>query len=158
MNNLNRETFIPASIDRVFDFFCQASNLNQITPPWLHFKILYQDSKRMERGTRIDYSIRLHGIPLTWKTQIVEWEPPHQFVDFQLKGPYKYWRHTHRFLNKNDGTLMQDIVDYVVPGKFFEPLLHALFVKKDLERIFDYREKKFSEIFSTKAQRGTYIS
>jgi ligand-binding SRPBCC domain-containing protein len=148
MHTLLRKTVIPAPIDRVFDFFSEAANLNQITPPWLHFKILTKDSIRMEKGTHIDYFLRLHAIPLIWKTQIIEWDPPYHFVDLQLKGPYKYWRHSHRFETKRNGTVMQDSVDYIVPGGFLSPLFHSLFVKKDLDRIFDYREKKLTEIFA----------
>lgn len=151
MYRLNRKTFIPTPINEAFDFFSQAHNLNQITPPWLHFKILTKDSIRMALGARIDYSIRLHGLPLRWRTQIVEWDPPHHFVDLQLRGPYKYWRHSHHFEQTEGGTVMEDSVEYIVPGKILAPLYHVLFIKRDLERIFDYREKTLNQFFAKKA-------
>ena len=151
MHRLYRKTFIPAPAEEVFDYFSQAHNLNQITPPWLHFKILTKANIRMTQGTTIEYSIRLHGLPIKWKTKIIAWDPPHHFVDLQLNGPYTYWRHTHHFEKTGKGTQMEDIVEYVVPGKLLEPLFNLLFVKKDLERIFDYREKVLTKIFAEKA-------
>jgi len=150
MHRLRRKTFIPAPLDEVFAFFSQPRNLNQITPPWLHFKILTEDIIQMSTGATIDYSIRLHGISLKWNTQIIDWDPPHHFVDLQLKGPYKFWRHIHHFEQTDSGTVMQDTVEYLVPGKMLAPLFHFLFVQKDLERIFDYREKMLAEIFAKK--------
>ena len=81
----------------VFDFFSRAENLEALTPPWLNFKILEVKPQPVQRGTLINYSLRVHGIPLRWTSEIVEWEPPHRFVDLQLRGPYKLWRHEHRF-------------------------------------------------------------
>lgn len=147
-HTLERETYIPTSIDRVFDFFSRAENLNRITPPWLHFKVLTKIPIHMEKGTRIDYSLRLHGIPIRWRSQITGWDPPHSFVDIQIKGPYTIWIHQHLFHMDDGGTVMQDIVEYAVPGNMLEPLIHCLFVRRDIDRIFDYRENSLVKIFN----------
>ena len=146
-HKLERETFIPSSIDTIFNFFSQAENLNRITPPWLHFKILTKTPVQMTKGKLIDYSLRLHGIPIRWRSQIIGWDPPHSFVDTQIKGPYTTWIHHHLFHAENKGTVMQDIVEYAVAGSILEPIIH-FFVRRDLERIFDYREKSLAKILS----------
>jgi ligand-binding SRPBCC domain-containing protein len=102
----------------------------------------------MTRGTLIEYSIRLHGIPIRWRSQITEWDPPHSFVDTQINGPYKIWVHHHLFEARAGGTVMQDIVKYSIPGSILEPLIHFLFVKRELDRIFNYREESLLKIFS----------
>lgn len=146
-HTLKRETFIAASIDAVFDFFSRAENLDRITPPWLHFKIRTMIPIQMKKGTFIDYSLRLHGIPVQWRSQITEWDPPRLFVDTQIKGPYTIWIHKHLFHVSDGGTVMRDIVEYVLPGQILEPLIH-FFVCRDLGRIFDYREKSLVNIFN----------
>ncbi len=102
----------------------------------------------MAKGTLIEYSLRLHGFPIRWRSQITGWNPPHSFEDSQIRGPYKIWIHQHLFQSRDGGTIMQDIVEYGVPGSFLEPLIHSLFVRKDLDRIFEYRENSLVNIFN----------
>jgi ligand-binding SRPBCC domain-containing protein len=124
--------------ESIFDFFADAANLEAITPPWLHFRILTPLPVVMDSGTLIDYQLRLHWIPIHWRTKIAEWDPPHRFVDQQLQGPYRLWRHTHTFEPIADGTLMMDTVEYSVPGG---RLLNRWFVEPDLKKIFAYRQQ-----------------
>ncbi len=126
--------------NEVFDFFSDAGNLEQITPPELNFRITTPQPFEISEGTLIDYKLSLRGVPITWKTLISEWNPPHSFVDESLKGPYKQWIHTHRFSENDNGeTEMEDIVRYRLP---FEPLgdLVHWYVKRELKYIFDFRE------------------
>jgi ligand-binding SRPBCC domain-containing protein len=146
--NITREILIKHPIDAVFDFFSKAENLNLITPPELSFKIITPLPVEMKNGTIIDYRIKLNGLPFGWKTEITEWEPPFRFVDTQLKGPYKVWIHEHTFTEIPQGTIIKDSVDYLPKGWIAEPLIHNLFVRKRLEYIFDYRQKKLSLIFA----------
>jgi len=140
---LDREALIPRPIDEVFSFFADAGNLERITPPWLRFRILTPLPLAMQAGTQIDYTLRLHGAPIRWRTRITEWEPPHRFVDMQERGPYRLWRHTHTFETRDDGTLMRDHVDYdMIGGRLVDRLL----VRRDLDRIFNYRQQQFHEI------------
>ncbi len=144
---ISRETSVNKPVEEVFDFFSQAENLNIITPPELNFKITTPLPIVMQKGTLIDYRIKLSGISFKWKTEISEWEPPYRFVDTQLKGPYKVWIHEHLFLSQNDSTIVKDIVSYLPPGWFFEPVIHKLIVKKKLDHILDYRQNKIKTIF-----------
>ncbi|MBN1223226.1 MAG: SRPBCC family protein [Candidatus Aminicenantes bacterium] len=144
---LKRESFVPASIETVFDFFSRAENLDRITPPWLHFQIRTPAPVKMEKGTIIDYALRLHGIPMKWRSQITEWEAPLRFVDVQIRGPYTRWRHSHRFERRGAGTVMTDDVEYIVPGGIAECFIHFLLVRRDLKRIFNYREAIMSNTF-----------
>ena len=137
--------FVPQTRERIFDFFADAYKLEQITPPWLSFSVLTPAPIPMATGTLIDYRLKLHGIPIRWRTRIAAWEPPFRFIDEQLKGPYYRWHHEHLFEPVEGGTLCRDIVDYEVPGG---SLIHKYFVRKDLEKIFSYRREKLSEILA----------
>ncbi|MCH2201486.1 MAG: SRPBCC family protein [Fuerstiella sp.] len=135
---LMAEQHFCGSVESVFDFFADAGNLEAITPPWLNFKIETPLPIDMHNGTLIDYRLRLRRIPIRWRTVISEWEPPFRFVDTQIRGPYRVWRHTHIFEETGDGTLMQDLVEYSVPGGY---LINKLFVESDLKKIFGYRQQ-----------------
>ena len=99
----------------------------------------------MEKGTRLDYRLRLWGVRFRWQTLISSWEPPHRFVDEQLAGPYAQWVHTHRFEADGDGTLVEDDVDYALPlaplGELALPI-----VRRQLERIFSYRRETIARL------------
>jgi ligand-binding SRPBCC domain-containing protein len=133
---LESEILIPHSITDVFDFFARPENLESLTPPWLHFQIVTPKPVPIYEGAFIDYRLKLHGFPMKWKTKITDWEPPVRFVDLQLKGPYRMWRHEHTFLEQDNGTLVRDKVEYAVFGG---ALINRFFVQKDVERIFQYR-------------------
>ncbi len=136
--------WLPPPIEEVFPFFADAHNLQELTPPFLEFRVMTPPPIAMAPGTRIDYRLKLHGIPLRWQSEITAWEPPHRFVDEQRKGPYRTWIHEHRFSPKDGGTLVEDEVRYGVPGG---PLVNALFVRKDVARIFAYREERLRARF-----------
>jgi ligand-binding SRPBCC domain-containing protein len=145
---IQTELWLPRPRYEVFPFFAEARNLEILTPPWLKFEVLTPAPIAMRAGTLIDYRIRVHGLPIRWRTEIAEWEPPHQFVDRQLHGPYRLWHHTHTFIERDGGTLCLDCVRYRPRGG---ALLHWLFVRRDVERIFQYRRKRLGELFSTSA-------
>lgn len=144
IHELEREVLLSRARSVIFPFFADARNLERITPPWLSFQVLTPGEITMTEGTRIDYRLRVHGIPIRWTSVITRWEPPHLFVDEQARGPYRLWRHTHRFEETPGGTRATDHVAYAVPGG---ALVHALVVKRDVERIFDYRCERLLEIF-----------
>jgi hypothetical protein len=146
MFRLERQQWIPRPLPQVFAFFSNAFNLEAITPSWLHFRITEAPAE-MRAGARIAYRLRVRGIPLHWLTEIEQWQAPVLLVDVQKKGPYKLWRHTHRFQEAEGGTRMFDVVEYALPLGPFGRLAHALQVRRDIERIFDYRAKKIAEVF-----------
>ncbi len=143
---LKHEQWVPRPIEDVFAFFSEAGNLEAITPPWLEFRLLSPEPIVMRPGTRIHYRIRLHGLPLRWVTEIRSWEPPHEFLDVQLRGPYRFWHHSHRFESMDGGTLVHDVVRYVLPFGPLGLLAQAWIVKSDLEAIFDYRALRMVEL------------
>jgi len=137
---LRREQRLPAAPEAVFPFFADAHNLEAITPPWLSFRVMTPAPIEMRPGTLIEYELRLHGVRIAWLTRIEEWEPGVRFVDVQLAGPYALWHHTHEFApDGDDATVMRDVVRYALPFGPLGQLAHALFVRRDLERIFDHR-------------------
>lgn len=145
---LQRELWVPNSLTAVFDFFSRAENLERITPPWMRFRILTPPPITMKQGATIAYALRVRGIPLRWLTEIERWNPPYEFIDTQIKGPYKIWRHTHRFSEAAGGTLIVDIVEYALPFGLIGRLAHRLQVARDLSLIFDYRAQHFPAMLS----------
>jgi ligand-binding SRPBCC domain-containing protein len=133
---------LPLPPEEVFPFFGDALNLEAITPPWLGFRVVTPGPIEMAAGAGIEYRLRLHGIPIRWRTTIAVWDPPHRFVDVQLSGPYRMWHHTHDFEPAADGgTLMRDTVRYALPFGPLGAAAHRVLVRRDLEAIFDYRRE-----------------
>jgi ligand-binding SRPBCC domain-containing protein len=144
---LYRHQFIPKPLAEVFAFFEDPQNLARITPKNLNFRNLAPQPVQVKEGARIFYQIKIKGIPIRWESLITQYDPPHLFVDEQVRGPYAFWRHIHRFKKEGVGTLMEDEVTYSLPWGPLGRLAHFLIVKKDLKKIFDYREKALTEIF-----------
>jgi ligand-binding SRPBCC domain-containing protein len=146
-HSFESEVFINQPIKTVFDFFCKAENLDKITPKWLKFEIITKLPININEGTFIDYKIKFRGIPIKWKSEITQWNPPHSFQDIQRNGPYKTWEHLHIFKEDNGGTLVKDKVVYKSKGWFLEPIINKFFVKRDIQRIFDFRIQVLKDIF-----------
>jgi len=142
------EQFVPQPRDQVFKFFSKPENLEQLTPPWLNFRILSVDPAPVQKGTLIRYSLRWRVFPIHWTTEIVEWEPPFRFVDEQLRGPYKLWRHQHSVAAEGNGTLITDEVHYSLPFGVLGSIAHKLKVKNDVETIFAYRRDAVCRLFA----------
>ncbi len=141
--------FVPGDKSEVFSFFSKAENLETITPPWLNFRILKKSTPSIQMGTLIDYKLKIHGIPVTWRTHIESWNPDESFVDEQLKGPYTKWHHTHTFEKVAGGTLIHDEVIYRVPGSVFGKAALSSWIRKDVNTIFDYRKNKIRELWES---------
>jgi ligand-binding SRPBCC domain-containing protein len=148
VHRLQREQYLDHPLQEVFAFFAQAHNLERITPPWLSFQVLSTSPIEMRVGTLIDYRLRVHGLPLRWTSRIEDWEPGRTFVDRQLRGPYALWRHRHTFAESGQGTVVRDEVDYALPLGGLGNLVHPLFVRRDLERIFAYRHQAVPELLA----------
>lgn len=136
------DLWLPALRDEVFAFFANAANLEAITPPWLHFRIL-NPGVVITEGARIDYQLKLHGIPLRWQSEISRWDPPSSFVDQQRRGPYRRWVHTHTFADERGGTRVSDAVEFEVPFGW----LVGGFVMRDVNRIFAFRQQALRALF-----------
>lgn len=143
------ELWLPKPPEEIFAFFADAANLNELTPPWLHFHILTPPPIAMAEGTTIDYALRIRGWRVRWRTLIRAWEPPHRFVDEQLRGPYRQWVHEHVFQPVNGGTRAIDSVQYAVP---FDRLLHRWWVAPDIARIFEFRARALLARFTEKSE------
>jgi ligand-binding SRPBCC domain-containing protein len=139
------EIWLPQTREKVFPFFADATNLQLITPPWLKFEVLTPRPILMLVGTRIDYRLKIRGVPIRWQSEITVWEPPFQFVDKQLRGPYRQWIHRHTFVEKDGGTLCRDEVKYAVLGG---ALINWLLVRRDVAQIFKYRQETLRKHFT----------
>lgn len=148
---IHRLTTLRQPLRQVFSFFAEAGNLEAITPPWLHFRILTPRPLVMRPGLKIDYQLRLHGIRLRWQSEITAWDPPHGFVDEQVKGPYRSWIHHHRFSQGPEGTIVEDHVDYAVWGSSW---IDRLIVAPQLKQVFDYRQQQLVRQFSETTDDG----
>jgi ligand-binding SRPBCC domain-containing protein len=137
---LERQQRVELPISQSFAFYGDARNLERITPPWLGFEVTTPGPIQMGMGTLIEYRLKLHRVPVRWRTRIAAWEPPRRFVDVQVRGPYSLWEHTHEF--EEDGpaaTIIRDRVRYAIPFGLLGELADRLLVRRDLKQIFDYR-------------------
>lgn len=147
---LERSQHVEVPIEQAFGLYADASNLEPMTPPWLHFQVTTPGEITLASGALLDYRLRLHGVPIRWQTLIEAWEPPHRFVDIQRKGPYSLWHHTHEFEpDGDDATVIHDRVRYAIPFGPIGELAERLFVRRDLRRIFDYRAEAVEHLVAT---------
>lgn len=144
---LEREQLVPRPRAEVFAFFADAHNLERITPATLRFRILTPPPIAMGPGTLIDYRLSLLGVPFRWRTRIDVYRPGERFVDVQLVGPYRRWVHLHTFEDAAGGTLVRDRVEYQLPLGPLGELARALFVRRQLEAIFDHRREAIARRF-----------
>jgi ligand-binding SRPBCC domain-containing protein len=141
---------LPISINEAWDFFSTAKNLTLITPPELDFKILtHLNGHEIYEGMMIDYTVKpLFGIPVTWKTEICSVNKPYKFIDLQVKGPYKLWKHTHSFSETKNGVMMRDEVEYLLPFGWLGQMMHPMLVQKKIDHIFNYRKSVLNKMFN----------
>jgi ligand-binding SRPBCC domain-containing protein len=145
---LDLEQRIARPLTDVFAFFSQARNLERITPPWLRFNLVGEGPGQLSEGSLIDYRLRVHGVPLRWTSLIEVWEPGTAFVDRQLRGPYRLWRHRHEFVATGRDTIVRDHVRYALPLGGIGELAHMLLIRRDLERIFAFRRRSVERLLA----------
>lgn len=140
---------IKASLDEVWDFVSSPANLKDITPAYMDFNVTSNSgSDKMYPGMIITYIVKpVLGIPMKWMTEISQVKDKEYFVDEQRMGPYTLWHHQHKLQKIEGGVLMTDIVTYIPPFGFFGAIANSLFIKKQLQQIFDYRTKAVDEKF-----------
>jgi ligand-binding SRPBCC domain-containing protein len=148
------EIVVPRPRPEVFAFFSDAANLQELTPTFLHFRLETPTPIAMAEGALIDYRLRVHRVPVRWRTRIAAWEPPRRFVDEQLRGPYRLWVHEHLFEEAESppgtATRVIDRVRYAVPGGPLGTLADRLLVRRDVERIFAFRRQRLAERFGAR--------
>jgi ligand-binding SRPBCC domain-containing protein len=138
---LRTEVSVKTAFEETFNFFSSPLNLGLSTPSWVGFKI-EEIPHEVKKGSEISYRIKIGPIPLRWKTVIWEWNPNDSFIDFQEKGPYKMWHHEHQIIpSGSESSIMKDSVTYTIPGGLIGRVIHFLFIKKTLIRIFGYRRR-----------------
>jgi len=143
---------VSPSIAEVFAVFEDPYNLIRITPGWLNLKVTNPERVRMRKGAEITYRIRWAGLPMTWKTVITEYAPPDFFVDEQVEGPYRLWRHRHEFTAGAEGVLVTDRVDYALPFGRIGHAAHAVAIGRQLIGIFQYRQAALAQILGGSAR------
>lgn len=144
-HRLEREQWVPKPILEVYSFFSRPENLQKLTPAWLDFRMV-EAPDVLTAGSLIRYQLRWHGLPIRWITEIVEWNPPHRFVDREVRGPYTLWHHEHSFAEHDSGTTMRDYVMYALPFGWLGNLAHGV-VKRDVEGLFDFRAESMRRLF-----------
>ena len=143
-HTLESDFEIAQPLEKVFEFFADAANLQRITPPELEIKILTPLPLVMQRDALIEYQLKLFGVPYAWTSKITGWQPPVCFVDEQQRGPFAKWVHLHAFEPTETGARVRDVLRYKLPlppfGQLAQPLVHW-----QLKRIFAYRQKAIRE-------------
>ncbi|MFA8342453.1 MAG: hypothetical protein ACEPO8_05720 [Rhodothermaceae bacterium] len=134
---------LQTDINRCWSFFSNPLNLKLLTPEKVFDKINLENFSEMYPGMIITYVIKpVLNFRFTWVTEITQMKKEKYFIDEQRFGPYKFWHHQHLFNETENGVEVRDIVHYVMPMGFIGNLIHKFFVKRELERIFEYRNKK----------------
>lgn len=149
VHNLKTVQVLPVSLEKAWDFFSSPANLAAITPAHMGFNIISaHHGAKMYAGQIIEYTVKpLFGIPLYWMTEITTVVEGRYFIDEQRFGPYSLWHHQHHFKEIDGGVEMTDIVHYKLPLWFLGDIANGLFVRKQLDGIFNYRYKKVEELF-----------
>ena len=155
--HLERRQLVRRPLDEVFGFFSDAANLAALTPDSLHFTILTPLPIKLAPGARIEYRLRLFGVPFFWCTEIETFEPLRRFTDIQAKGPYRRWHHTHEFRAVAEGTEVIDRVEYEMPLGWLGRIAHFLFVRRNLRTIFDFRRDTIEQLLSSNDTVATAI-
>ena len=149
MYTLEKQQFIPATLDQVWDFISSPKNLKEITPEYMGFEILSKNlPEKMYPGMIITYHVSpLLGIKMKWVTEISQVREKEYFVDEQLSGPYKIWHHQHILQEADGGVMMTDIINYKPPFGFLGNIANRLLIRKQLKEIFDYRTMRLNQRF-----------
>lgn len=149
MHRLVKEQHLKISLDDAWDFFSNPANLKTITPDHMGFDITSPIDEEIYEGMIITYEVTpMLNLPLKWMTEISHVKKPFYFVDNQLYGPYKVWHHQHHFTQTDQGVLMQDIVNYVVPLRGIGSLLDRWYIRNQVENIFNHRYKILDKHFN----------
>ncbi len=147
-HHLHRTTHLAGDPAAIFEFFKDPRNLEELTPPWLSFRVVASTDDRVRQGTRIRYRLSLLGAPFTWESRITEYDEGTRFADEQLRGPYRRWYHRHGFTPVAGGVQMTDDVEYELPFGVLGRLVHWLVVRHQLRAIFDYRTTAIQRRFA----------
>ena len=142
-----KEQFVPSDMDTVFEFFSRPENLEKITPSSMGFNIITPSPIEMKEGAIIDYTVKIMGVPMRWRTMITSYKKNEYFVDEQLKGPYSYWHHRHSFKEVEGGVLIIDEITYALPIQAFRKIVHPVLIKPQIEQIFNFRFKTIQDKF-----------
>lgn len=150
MYKLERTQVLPVPLTIAWKFFSDPLNLGKITDKELELVVLSKhDGESIYAGQIIEYTVKpLPLLTFNWVTEITHVDDHKYFVDEQRRGPYAFWHHQHHFENKGPSVIMRDIVHYRIPFGIAGRIAHSLFVKKKLERIFDYRSEVIRDIFT----------
>ena len=145
--HFDRTQILHLPLAQAFAFFADPRHLEAITPGFVHFKFLRDPPPILQAGSVVDYRIRMFGVPVRWQARIEVWEPPHRFVDAQVRGAFASWHHTHLFEDAGDGrTRMREQIEFAMPMGVLGRIAYRLFVARTLERIFDLRAERLSAL------------
>lgn len=148
---IKKDQTVPETLDVVWDYFSRPENLNELTPPDMHFEITHNDSDNMFQGQLIEYRVQfMPFLRSRWLTEIAHVEDRAYFVDEQRIGPYRFWYHEHLFETVENGTRIIDRVTYELPFGPLGDLVHSIWVRPKLNAIFDFREHKITEMFGAR--------
>lgn len=152
IHQINRDLIVPTDLESAWDFIRSPGNLDKITPDDMSFEIVSELPDEMFDGLLIEYRV---GIPLigkqTWLTELKHIRERHSFVDEQRIGPYKFWYHYHEITEVDGDIRFRDQVRYTLPLGPLGALAQTVFVRKELERVFDYREQAVRKHFELAA-------
>lgn len=135
----SKRSEISAPVDDVFQWHARPGAIERLSPPWDPLEIISRTGG-IEAGAEVKMKLKAGPVPVKWHARHVDYIENRLFKDIQVKGPFSRWTHTHRFEDVRGTTCMlEDIIEYALPGHPMGTALMAPFVEKKLNQIFIYR-------------------
>ncbi|MDD2789694.1 MAG: SRPBCC family protein [Sulfurimonas sp.] len=149
MKIYEKTSLIECSLEALFAFHIDTKNLQTISPKNIKVTLLNKDFVAKE-GAILKLKTVQNFLPIVWEVKIEKLEKPSLLVDVAIKSPFKFWKHSHIFTQKEDGVCeLKDRVQYTLPFGFLNCLLDS-FVYHQLEAMFVYRHHVSKELLEAK--------
>ncbi len=146
---LHARQWLPRKPAEVYAFMSDCRHMNLVLPQWVRLHVVNDKPAKLAAGVTYDYRFTLHGLPMRWRTRITDCDAPHAFVDEQARGPYASFRHEHRFVPLDGGTVVHDTIRYRPPGGPLAPLINSAWVRRDLRNLFTVRHRRLIDLYAS---------
>lgn len=157
--SLHAKQALPISREQAWSFLSDPANLKVITPDHMGFVIHSGADRTMYAGQIIQYKVSpFPGFTTKWVTEITHVNEGSYFVDEQRFGPYALWHHKHFIREIEVGVEMEDLIHYKIPLGWLGQMAHPILVKRQLKKIFSYREAKLKELFGTLSGQASELT
>ncbi|PTY06904.1 TIGR01777 family protein [Opitutaceae bacterium EW11] len=153
-SNFHIESPMPRPAGDVFRWHEKPGVLERLTPPWEKIEIL-REAQGLSNGQRVLLRQKVGPFRVTWEVEHQGYDESRAFRDVAIRCPFATWEHQHRFVSDGaaSSTLIDDIV-YRLPGGGLGELLAGSWVRRKLERLFEFRHERTLQDLKATARYG----